>query len=281
MCLVTDRIWCNYNTSAAHATGVCASRHTCYNRRPSHSTLRKRLPWPIVARERMADAMNDQISVEFDVPATMRDGIVLRANIFRPAGEGPYPVALTRTPYSKDFASVMPFLDALRLARAGYIVVIQDVRGRFRSEGQWRPFHHEDADGYDTVEWAARLPGASGAVGMYGLSYLGYTQWMAAKEAPPSLKAIVPALTWADVCDGVWWRGGAFELGTYAGWHLTSVALDTVLKRYESAPPQEQMRVLLQLVGEIDRLRTEGYHSLPLKDFAPLKALELANLDET
>jgi putative CocE/NonD family hydrolase len=224
--------------------------------------------------------MSDQISVDFDVPATMRDGVVLRANIFRPGGAGPYPVALTRTPYGKDFTSVMPFLDAPRLARAGYIVVIQDVRGRFRSEGQWRPFHHEDADGYDTVEWAARLPGASGAVGMYGLSYLGFTQWMAAKEAPPSLKAIVPALTWADVCDGVWWRGGAFELGTYAGWHLSSVAFDIVLKRYQSAPPQEQMRALIQLVGEIDRLRTEGYHSLPLKDFAPLKTLGLAHLDE-
>jgi putative CocE/NonD family hydrolase len=228
----------------------------------------------------MDNAMSEQISVEFDVPATMRDGVVLRANIFRPAGAGPYPVALTRTPYSKDFASVMPFLDALRLARSGYIVVIQDVRGRFRSEGQWRPFHHEDVDGYDTVEWAARLPGASGAVGMYGLSYLGFTQWMAAKEAPPSLKAIVPALTWADIRDGVFWRGGAFELGTYAGWHLSSVGLDTFFKRYESAPPQEQAQALMRLVGAIDRLRTEGYRSLPLKDFAPLKELELANVDE-
>ena len=231
-------------------------------------------------RERMDGAMSDQISVEFDVPATMRDGTMLRANIFRPAGEGPYPVALTRTPYGKDFASVMPFLDAPRLARAGYIVVIQDVRGRFRSEGEWRPFHHEDVDGYDTVEWAARLPGASGAVGMYGLSYLGFTQWMAAKEAPPSLKAIVPALTWADVRDGVFWRGGAFELGTYAGWNLSSVGLDTFFKRYQSAPPSERAQALMRLVGEIDRLRTEGYRSLPLKDFAPLKGLNLANIDE-
>jgi putative CocE/NonD family hydrolase len=224
--------------------------------------------------------MSDQISVEFDVAAAMRDGVALRANIFRPAGEGPYPVALTRTPYGKDFISVMPFLDAVRLARAGYIVVIQDVRGRFRSEGQWRPFHHEDADGYDTVEWAARLPGSNGAVGMFGLSYLGFTQWMAAKEAPPSLKAIVPALTWADIRDGVFWRGGAFELGTYAGWHLSSVGIDVMLKRYQSAPPEEQRRVLMELVGEIDRLRTEGYRSLPLKDFAPLRRLELANVDE-
>jgi uncharacterized protein len=224
--------------------------------------------------------MSEQISVEFDAPATMRDGVVLRANIFRPADDRLYPVALTRTPYGKDFASVMPFLDALRLARAGYIVVIQDVRGRFRSAGEWRPFHHEDTDGYDTVEWAARLPGSSGAVGMYGLSYLGFTQWMAAKEAPPSLKAIVPALTWADIRDGVFWRGGAFELGTYANWHLGAVGLDILFKRYQSAPPAEQGRALMQLVGEIDRLRAEGYRSLPLKDFAPLKTLELGDMGE-
>src|SRR5262249_58520697 len=124
-------------------------------------------------------AMNDQISVDFDVPATMHDGVMLRANVFRPAGAGPFPVALTRTPYGKDFASVMPFLDAVRLARAGYIVVIQDVRGRFRSEGEWRPFHHEAADGYDTVEWAAQLRGSSGSGGMYGLSYLGFAPGIA------------------------------------------------------------------------------------------------------
>jgi uncharacterized protein len=229
--------------------------------------------------ERMA-AVSEQIKVEFDVPATMRDGVILRANIFRPADGGSYPVALTRTPYSKDFASVMPFLDAVRLARAGYIVAVQDVRGRFRSEGEWRPFHHEAADGYDTVEWAARLPGSSGGVGMYGLSYLGFTQWMAAKEAPPSLRAIVPALTWADVRDGVFWRDGAFELGTFANWNLSAIGLDVLLKRYHDAPPEAQAQALEQLVREINGLRTEGYRSLPLKDFAPLKTLGLANLDE-
>src|SRR6476646_5246828 len=99
--------------------------------------------------------MGNQINIEFDVPATMRDGTVLRANIFRPAVEGSYPVALTRTPYGKDFASVTPMLDAIRLAQTGYIVVIQDVRGRFKSEGEWSVFRNEANDGYDTVEWAA------------------------------------------------------------------------------------------------------------------------------
>jgi len=96
--------------------------------------------------------MDDRITLEFDVPTPMRDGVVLRANVFHPAGAGRYPVALTRTPYGKDYASATAFLDAPRLARAGYIVVIQDVRGRFRSEGEWAPFEHEADDGYNTVE---------------------------------------------------------------------------------------------------------------------------------
>jgi putative CocE/NonD family hydrolase len=220
--------------------------------------------------------MSDQIEVEFDAPAEMRDGTILRANIFRPRGDGAYPVALSRTPYGKDFASVHPFGDAVRLARAGYIVVLQDVRGRFRSDGEWKPFYHEHDDGYDTVEWAARLPGSNGKVGMFGLSYLGFTQWMAAMAAPPSLKAIVPALTWADMRDGVAWRGGAWELGTQASWYLTASAFDVLLKRLRDAPPEQQARELGLLVQEIDRLRTEGYFSLPLKDFEPLKRLGLA-----
>jgi putative CocE/NonD family hydrolase len=156
------------------------------------------------------------------------------------------------------------------------MVVIQDVRGRFQSEGQWQPFVNEATDGYDTVEWAARLPGANGSVGMFGASYFGFTQWMAARENPPSLKAIVPAITWADASDGLIWRGGAFELGTSGYWNLSSVSLDILLKRYATASPEERMQAFGQLVAEIDRLRTEGYRSLPLKDFEPLAKLGLA-----
>jgi uncharacterized protein len=219
--------------------------------------------------------MSDQITVDFDVPAPMRDGVVLRANVFRPAGAGRYPVALTRTPYGKDYASATPFLDAPRLARAGYIVVIQDVRGRFRSDGEWVVFKHEANDGYDTVEWAARLPGAAGNVGMFGASYHAFTQWMAAKAAPPSLRAIVPAITWADARDGLIWRGGALELGVQAYWYLNVLALDTTVKRAQGRQPAEQFQAIQALVHEIDRLRGEGYRSLPLKDFAPFKRLGL------
>lgn len=220
--------------------------------------------------------MSTSILTEFDVPATMRDGVILRANIFRPADEGTYPVALTRTPYGKNFISASPILDAVRMARAGYIVVIQDVRGRFDSEGEWTPFANEGADGYDSVEWAASLPGSNGNVGMWGASYFGFTQWIAAALNPPHLKAIMPAITWADTRDGTTWRGGAFELGTSADWYLKAVAFDTLLKRYADAPAPEKMRAIGTLVHQMNRLHTEGYASLPLKDFEPLKQLNLA-----
>ncbi|HWQ12865.1 MAG TPA: CocE/NonD family hydrolase [Roseiflexaceae bacterium] len=215
--------------------------------------------------------MPNLLSVEFDVPATMRDGTVLRANVFRPAGGGLYPVALCRTPYNKDFATVQGFLDAPRLARAGYIVVIQDVRGRAASEGAWSPLAHEYEDGYDTVEWAARLPGSSGAVGMFGISYLGFTQWAAALAGPPSLRAIVPGLTWARANGGLTFRGGAFELGTAAAWQLGAVAIDAIFRRMRNAPPQEVARALADLAREIDALRTSGYGELPLAEFGPLR----------
>ena len=218
--------------------------------------------------------MDNQIKVEFDVPATMRDGTVLRANVFRPADEGQtYPVALTRTPYGKDYASVSPILDAVRMARDGYIVVIQDVRGRFRSDGEWSVFKYEALDGYDTVEWAAGLPGSNGAVGMFGASYFGFTQWAAAIQKPPHLKALMPMITWADFRDGVSWRGGAIELGTTANWQLGAIALDYLLKKHKDAPPAEKFGAVGRAVYNLDHLREEGYYSLPLKDFAPLKSV--------
>jgi putative CocE/NonD family hydrolase len=221
--------------------------------------------------------MGNQISVEFDVPATLRDGTILRANIFRPAAEGTYPVALTRTPYGKDFASVTPMLDAVRLAQAGYIVVIQDVRGRMKSDGAWSLFRNEAQDGYDTVEWAATLPGSNGNVGMYGASYFGFTQWTAAIGAPPHLKAIFPMITWADSRDGTIWRGGALEFGLISAWLLSSIGLDVLLKRYKDAAPTQKYQAIAALVNEINRLQTEGYYSLPLKDFEPLKKFDLAS----
>ena len=132
----------------------------------------------------------DRVIVEFDIPVEMRDGVVLRADIYRPDTEGPYPVLLTRTPYNK--ASVRDLAD--RFAKAGYIVMVQDIRGRYQSEGEFIPLHafgsNEVNDGYDTVARAAQLPDSTGAVGLFGSSYSAWTSWKAASSAPPALKCI-------------------------------------------------------------------------------------------
>jgi putative CocE/NonD family hydrolase len=211
------------------------------------------------------------IQVEFDVPAVMRDGVTLRANVYRPAGDGSWPVLLTRLPYGKDLPLGTSMLDPVQAARRGYIVVVQDTRGRFRSAGEWYPFIHEDVDGYDTVEWAAGLPGSSGRVGMYGASYFGFTQWAAARERPPHLAALFPFITWADAQDGVAMRGGAVELGDAANWFLLQT-LDTVFRRHAGdSDPRALGAALAQLIAELDGLPHGGYGELPLQDFGPLR----------
>src|SRR5215467_13575403 len=107
----------------------------------------------------------------------MRDGTVLRANVYRPAGGGPWPVLLTRLPYGKDLPLGTALLDPVQAVRRGYVVVVQDTRGRFTSEGDWSPFEAEALDGVDTIAWAAQQPFSDGQVGMYGASYFGFTQW--------------------------------------------------------------------------------------------------------
>lgn len=129
-----------------------------------------------------------QVIVEQNVAVPMRDGTILRANVFRPSQGGPFPVLVMRTPYGKP-----PKVDE-QLVNAGFVVVTQDARGRFASDGQFESFvrdqTHDATDGFDTVEWAARLPNSTGKVGMYGTSYNAFLQWRAAAAQPPSLAAI-------------------------------------------------------------------------------------------
>lgn len=160
--------------------------------------------------------------VEVNVPVTMRDGSVLRADIYRPHGEGPWPVLLTRMPYGKD-NDLFIFDDVPRAVQNGYMVILQDTRGRFASEGEWDPIltaAHEGSDSYETIEWAAKLPHSNGRVGMFGTSYYAFTQWAGMLHNPASLLAAVPALSWSDPFDGFLYRGGALELGFLAYWQL-------------------------------------------------------------
>ena len=120
--------------------------------------------------------------------APMRDGTVLRADIYRPKQAGRYPVLLERTPYNKGGGCAFGYL----AAASGYVAIIRTFAGVIRSEGEWYPFRNESQDGYDTVEWAASLPYSNGKVGMFGGSYVGATQMLAAIAHPPHLAGICP-----------------------------------------------------------------------------------------
>src|SRR5947209_13038297 len=111
-------------------------------------------------------ATYQRLIIEKDVPVPMRDGVVLRADVTRPETDERLPVILVRLPYGKHMLSMQPYAEAQRLALAGYVVVHQDTRGRFASEGQFYPFRDEAQDGYDSVEWCAAQPWLAGPVGM-------------------------------------------------------------------------------------------------------------------
>ncbi|HEY4387599.1 MAG TPA: CocE/NonD family hydrolase, partial [Ktedonobacteraceae bacterium] len=218
----------------------------------------------------MTQDQNNEIAVAYNVPATMRDGVVLRANVYRPAGEGQWPILLQRIPYGKDLPLATVLFDPAQVARKGYVVIIQDTRGRYASEGAWEPFNAEWLDGVDTINWAASLPYSDGNVGMFGASYSGFTQWTAATHQPAALKAIVPMITGNDSLNGSRFRAGAFELGKSAFWSLQAIGVDIVMKRTD---PRHLGQAVRELAQEIDALGTQGYWSLPLKEFAPLKRI--------
>jgi uncharacterized protein len=164
-----------------------------------------------------------QILIEKNVRVPMRDGVMLATDVFRPAGDGRHPVLVQRLPYNKEPAWLRnASVDVLRLAQAGYVVLHQDTRGAGASEGSFRPFLDDRLDGYDTVEWAAGQPWSTGDVGMFGISYTAGTQWLAAIETPPSLKAIAPHSFHHDPYHGFLYRGGAFALGVAIRWCLQS-----------------------------------------------------------
>jgi putative CocE/NonD family hydrolase len=170
------------------------------------------------------------IVLERNVAMQTRDGVTLRADIYHPAGDGPFFVLLQRTPYNKDNTAVF----ARKAAARGYMVVAQDVRGRFASEGEWYTFKHEINDGYDAVEWAAALPHSNGKVGMFSGSYVGATQWLAAISHPPHLAGICPIVTASNYHENWTYQGGAFEQWFNESW-TSSLAQDTFNRQVAQA----------------------------------------------
>jgi predicted acyl esterase len=154
----------------------------------------------------------------------MRDGVQLATDVYLPDGSGPFPAVLVRLPYDKNGRYCwMPFIASHFIAR-GYAFLPQDVRGRFRSEGEPVAFVGEVPDGYDTIEWITRQPWSNGEVGMWGDSYYGFTQWAAVASGHTALKAVVPRVTIADIdswLEGVTPLYGAHYLGEYWTDHAT------------------------------------------------------------
>ena len=211
---------------------------------------------------------SSSIRVDTNVPVRMRDGVTLYADVFRPAAPGRFPVLLDRNPYGKHLANYRSlYLDPIRAASRGYAVAIQDTRGRHTSEGEFYPFRHEVDDGYDTVEWCAAQPWSDGGVGMFGISYHGATQWLAAVGAPPGLKAIAPGVTSDSYYDSWTYLGGALNLGfatLWAGGDLTEhVSAPT--------PGKEKQYAEFRRWKRQDPLSMAEY--LPLNDMPVLRGL--------
>lgn len=171
--------------------------------------------------------MSQMLTVEGPITESLvlADGVRLDADIYRPGTGGPYPVLLMRQPYGRRIASTVVFAHPRWYAAQGYIVVIQDVRGTGTSEGRFRAFETERADGAETVAWAATLPGSTGRVGMYGFSYQGMTQLLALAGGAPALGALCPVMIGWDV-HGDWaYEGGAFRLSDSIGWGIQMAAI--------------------------------------------------------
>ncbi|HEX4487004.1 MAG TPA: CocE/NonD family hydrolase [Terriglobales bacterium] len=182
----------------------------------------------VISLPALANAEHFDVIFERNQAVTMRDGTILRADVYRPKAEGKFPVLITRTPYDKQDERETCALAAER----GYVAIAQDVRGRYQSDGEWYPFKYESADGYDTVEWAAALPYSNGKVGMFGSSYVGATQLLTAIAHPPHLAGIFPGETASNYHDGWAYQGGAFEQWMNESW-TSRLAFETVHRRFE------------------------------------------------
>jgi len=220
------------------------------------------LPFGLQAAESRAPAPYSEVSRQLDVMVPARDGVLLATDIYRPAKDGAavserLPVLLHRTPYDKSEAPTVAIAETL--AEHGYVVMLQDTRGRHHSQGVFVKYYDYDAyDGYDTIEWAARLPYSNGKVGMYGTSYAAHTQADAAKLHPPHLSTLVINMGgMSNAWDHSVRYDGAFEMGRQLTW-AWSQALE------DAKDPITQAMLSKEKV-------TDWYAALPLrKGLSPL-----------
>jgi putative CocE/NonD family hydrolase len=204
-----------------------------------------------------------QVTIDYDVQVPMQDGTYQAADVFRPAAAGRYPALLMRTPYNKlstPTTGHLFFFDFLAAVRAGYAVVVQDVRGRYASEGRFRHFEAETADGGDSITWLAGQEWCDGTVGLFGGSYAGATQYLAMLSKPAAVKAMVPALTASEYYEGWIYQGGAFQLGFALSWAVAMAYADLLIRERRGEDVSEGREGLEAVAGDI----WSAYRRLPL-----------------
>jgi hypothetical protein len=158
------------------------------------------------------------VAVDRDIMVKMSDGVRLAADIYRPNSPGKYPVVITRTPYSKDNTHHRYAFAGKLFASQGFVFVVQDVRGKYKSDGEYYPYANEGVDGHETFEWAGAQEWSSGKVGAYGFSYFGSTQWLSAPYQSKYLQAMVPIVTSQNIYPR-WIYNGIFRFNDILFWH--------------------------------------------------------------
>lgn len=217
-----------------------------------------------------------QTKVEHDVPMQTRDGVTLYSDVYRPDGEGTFPVMIIRTPYDK---SMQVYADGATMSRHlihsryfpkhGYVVIVQDTRGRWQSGGEFYPYIWDAQDGFDTVEWAAKQPWSNGKVAIVGKSYMGLVQYLAAIEQPPHLVAGGPMSAPISYFENCVYRRGVFELGWQLS-YIIGLARDIAIRM----GGEEGERRLLYLNRFLEnpairfgKLKMSEFEHMPIRDW--------------
>lgn len=199
---------------------------------------------------------------------TTRDGKTLLSDVYCPVGAGDdLPTLVRRTPYGKNENDLaLEFNEAHYFASHGYLVVVQNTRGRYGSEGKWYPFVYEAQDGYDAIEWAAALPGSSGRVGTFGQSYGALSQYLAASQRPPHLVTAVPVSAYLGAFENYWYNHGALELSWTLSYFM-NMAADVLTARGDVERKEQLESLKVDSSVRFGPLTDESLRSLPIREW--------------
>ena len=211
------------------------------------------------------------VNIEKNLKVAMRDGTELATDLYRPVIDAPLPVVMMRLPYNKENPLLLVLSgDIFRVAQAGFVVVVQDCRGTYASGGKFDPYFQEAQDGADAIAWAAAQPWCNGVVGTMGASYYGATQWLAASEQPPALRAMAPFITTDQYYDRWTYQGGAFQLGFMLQWASSTFAIGEVVRRLAlGAASTSELGAAIAAADGV----AAAYEHLPLTDAPGLQDL--------